>query len=271
MENNAETVKKNNKNLIIIIGIAVVVLVAVVLAIVLGSGKNSSSNTGNENKTTTKPAGVIIDLSHVVDGDYKADIKGDKYTDFFKKEHKFDIVVPKIKIDSAESVNVEIEKLYRKFVNTYNECYNLSKNINIESGNKLACSIKVDYTSSVVGNIISILITKEYSDDLAVYNPEYYTFNFDTETGTLLTYSDLLAKHNYSKEAVAEKIMTAYNEFVKTAGDVTVTEEDRNKTLEAANGDNIAYVTTDGKIGIIYNCYISALSSKPLLPVMTLE
>lgn len=260
--------KRNNVKIIAIVLLIIAIITGVVLFFVLGKNeeKPSVNPNGDTNPVVDNPEVVNLVESGREKFKKEVTIYGDKYTDFFGNEHSFDIDVPYINLEgeNVEKINKEILNLYQGFVDQYNECYTIVPN----QTDKLACTIESHYIYTEVNNIISIVITKKYSDNLGVYNDEYYTFNVEKTTGERYSYDDLLKNKSYTRNDVKAKAVEEITRLA-TSSNFSVTDSGKNKTSNEANDTHPIYLTSDGKLNIVCNGYLDSNSNAlPIIVVL---
>lgn len=207
--------KKNSCSIILFFSIIILILMAVI-ALILTDVITLNDNTIKNNDSSIK-------LDESKDFIYKANYNYDnKYKEYDRKnvekdediiinnygfEIKYksktqslsDLVVPHININTMDAINVnnEIEDLYINYAKEFDEC--------ASDKNEIGCVEILTYYSYNYDNILSLVIVDGISQEKpVVFN--YLTYNFDLETGNLLTYDEVLEKLGYSKDDAILKV-----------------------------------------------------------------
>lgn len=201
--------KKNNNGLIAL----VIVLCLLVLGLggyivydkVLSNKTLEGNNTNSDNQessTVTLKADSAKDW--IYDADYNLPTNKESYygfSDHSRLVKASDLIVPYININSSDATkaNQEIYKLYEQLINTFNE--NLKEEIWFTT---------VEYSSNINNDILSVVIkTTALGTSTPIYG--YYTYNFNTTNGNLLTYEDaykLVGIDSANIDSIAKKQIT---------------------------------------------------------------
>ena len=140
---------------------------------------NNTDNTENEEYVDkyVKNRGYVYDAQYIPEN-----INVETYKTNDGENHSvLEIKVPYINMDcdAGKECNLEIEDIYKGFVNEFKAC----------SDNKNSY-IKSSYETFITSNIISTVITVERGKEENVTN-EYIAYNFDAITGTKLSYDQV--------------------------------------------------------------------------------
>lgn len=189
----------------IIAGIIVVAVVAIIVVLWVDKKENSSTNNTNTNTSTNEVSNTntnsnsnqnpvtketVEDASYVT-VDYK---NAHDTNEFITKGERIKVPVINFSTADATRVNNEIETLYRKYENIIKTSLECEKTNTGEPCGEYSIGYKV-YSND---DVISIVVLMQGSvTDLPV--PEYLVYNFDKNTGNLLTLDDLLNIRNISK------------------------------------------------------------------------
>lgn len=195
---------------------------------------------------------------YVKNADYMyGDLKGKKYkSNIEEKELSIDdIVMPYITLESddAKKANDEIKKLYDELAKKVEE------RLNSKEEEPDIDYILSRYETNVNDNVLSILLTtEEWSGDTGC---EYYTFNFDINTGKRLVFKDVYEKAGFTDDNIDSKVNDALKGMFKNLSDKDFGEgetrkqyEDANyKTYQTAKSDDklVYYLDKNGKLSII--------------------
>ncbi len=252
MENNNET-KSSNKIYLVIIGFLVVVIVAVVAFFLLSKkddGVSDNSNSNSNSSTQSNSNTNVEEKKLVTDADYVISYKNDHKSNEISTEGE-QIKVPTVQFNTpdAEKVNAEIKATYLEFEKSIQESLKCK-----DSDEEIPCGLfSIGYKTYSTDTTISIVVLLQMSAT-APPVPNYLVYNFDKETGKLLTIDDLLTKVGMTKEALIEKTMKdintiAISENYKESGMNQKMDEmrafinkniDLNKT-KITDGDGVAY------------------------------
>ena len=191
--------KKNNNVVISLLIIIIVILIG--LCILFATGI-ISLNFNNNNISENFISKIDINKVWVYDANYKLSTNKESYygyTDHTKLISSSDLIVPYLNIDSEEAMqtNKEIYKLYESLINTFNE------NLKDEIGFTI-----VSYKTYTNKNILSVVITTETAGtDVSIY--DYYTYNFNLETGKLLSYNEVYKIVGLNENNITDKATQA--------------------------------------------------------------
>ena len=195
---------------------------------VLVSEKSESSNTDNqggleesvpdteektdetekdEDKDDLPSVPSTSSKGYVYDAEYEYDVSKTSYTTNYNKTfYVKDIVVPYINIDSpdAKAANSEIKSLFDRAIATY------KNGIQDHTSGVEACSYKYSHK----GNILSVQFVLS-TCGTGVGRPEYYIYNFNTDTGEALTYKNVYMAPGFIDNDVDFYVSLAISKYVK--------------------------------------------------------
>lgn len=251
--------QKNNGGLI--------ALVIVLCLLVLGLGgyifcdKVLNNKKLEDNSTNNSTAVLKADSAKdwVYDADYNLPTNKESYygySDHSKLVKASDLIVPYININSSDATkaNQEIYGLYEQLINTFNE--NLKEEIWFTT---------VEYSSNIKNDVLSVVI-KTTSEGTAEPIYGYYTYNFNTSNGNLLSYEDAYKLVNIDSsniESIAKQKITdvlndiyqgsqndSYNDSLHTSVD---------NYIKSVNDETIKYYfDNNGKLNVVVNVILPA-------------
>ena len=73
--------------------------------------------------------------------------------------------------------------------------------------------IRFDYDYYVNGTVLSVVITSLNGINDIVY-PHYYTYNYDLEKGSLLTYEEVYTALGYTSDSLEERVSEKISEII---------------------------------------------------------
>ena len=256
---------KNNKGIIILLTVIIVILAVLCILFATDTITLNSNITNNKEKTSDNSNKKIkIDESkeYVYDAEYKYDNKyteydrlngnGEKRTiDYYgipveksEKDYLKDLVVPYININSndATKVNTELENLYLKYAKEFDSCIDEAK-----TTTGPGCSQILTYRTYSYNNILSVVVIDSIQAT-STYIFNYHIYNFDLNTGNIISYNDMLSKLGYNKDTILDKMKAS----IKNQMDITYKNNPEGDLSKAChynkdNNGNPLYGTT--------NCY----------------
>ena len=164
----------------------------------------------NEKKDNIYVNKVDSSKEYIYDGEYVGDFSNDSYTtDAGKTYYSKDLKAPYFNIDStdANNVNKEVNETYLNAVRIFNQ------GINDKS-----TYILFNYKKYENDNIISSIVKYEVGD-VGVSNPIYYTYNFDKENGSLISFNKALSISGIKEDEIDSKIRDAIKKEIKNQMD----------------------------------------------------
>lgn len=283
MENNNQS--SSNKIYLVIIGILVVVIIAMAAFFLLSKKDGGESNNSNSNSSSTNQSNSNSNSNtnmneevYVVDADYVVVTYTNKATNEITTAGE-QIKVPTVKFDTedARKVNEEIQTNYKEYEER------IKKTIQCEISDSMEpCGFySIGYKTYETDSTISIVVLMEMGFT-SVPIPDYLVYNFDKNTGKLLTINDLLTKTGMTKEALIEKTMKDisaiatsedYNESgmdqeMGTMRTFVTKNIDLNKT-KITDGDGIAYFFDEtGKLNAVTTLICPNLQDGTLVKIV---
>ena len=249
--------KKNNNGLIalvivlclLVLGLGGYIVYDKVLSNKTLEGNNTNSN-NQDSSTVTLKADSAKDW--VYDADYNLPTNKESYygfSDHSRLVKASDLIVPYININSSDATkaNQEIYKLYEQLINTFNE--NLKEEIWFTT---------VEYSSNINNDILSVVIkTTALGTSTPIYG--YYTYNFNTTNGNLLSYEDAYKLVNIDSsniESIAkQKITEELKDYPQSIYDEALTGSVNNYNTSVNEKTIKYYYDTNGKLNIVVNLY----------------
>ena len=143
----------------------------------------------NEKKDNIYVNKVDSSKEYIYDGEYVGDFSNDSYT------------------TDANNVNKEVNETYLNAVRIFNQ------GINDKS-----TYILFNYKKYENDNIISSIVKYEVGD-VGVSNPIYYTYNFDKENGSLISFNKALSISGIKEDEIDSKIRDAIKKEIKNQMD----------------------------------------------------
>ena len=194
---------------------------------------------------------------YIYDGDYTGDFSKESYTtDSGKTYNSKDLKAPYFNIDSsdANNVNKEVNETYLNAVRIFNQGVNDNSTY-----------IKLDYKKYENDDIISSIFKYEVGD-VGVSNPIYYTYNFNKEDGSLLTFKKAYELSGIKEEQIDSKVKDAIKkEIKKQMGTLDNMDEYINKTYSGYE-DNKKYdlikyiIDSKNKLSVVVDIRVPAES-----------
>lgn len=220
--------------------IAIVLLGALLIT---GCAKEENIKEENTKKETTKE-GVKLDEGKpwVYDADYNLPTEKESYmgyADESKEVKASDLIVPYININTkaAKTANEEIYGIYERLIEVFND--------NAATG---IWFTEVEYETYENDNIISVVIIVT-SAGTGVPMEFYYTYNFDTENGKLLSYDDVYKTLGYTDENIETKVKEAIKSRITkyNIGDNSYIEQSITNYNTSVENKKIAYFIDSNK------------------------
>ena len=226
--------EKNNKGVIILLTVIIVILAVLCILFSTDTISLKSNTTNNKEQASDNSNKTIkIDESkeYVYDAEYKYDNKyteydrangkGEKRTiDYYgipveksEKDYLKDLIVPYININSndATKVNTELENLYLKYAKEFDSCID-----EVTTTTGPGCSQILTYRTYSYNNILSVVVI-DSTQATSPYIFDYHIYNFDLNTGNIISYNDMLSKLGYSKDTILDKM----KDSIKNQMDIT--------------------------------------------------
>ena len=153
-----------------------------------------------------------------------------------------DLVMPYIMLESndAQKANDEIKQLYDELAKKVED------RLNTKEEEPDIDYIISKYETTMNDNVLSILITtEEWSGDSCC---EYYSYNFDINTGKRLLYKDLYEKVGFTNENIDSKVNNVLKNMFADVSDDNFGEDDTREQYEKANYKNYQTVKANGKL-----------------------
>lgn len=181
------------------------------------------------------------------------------YTTYGKYTHYLqDIVLPYININSedARRANEEIEELYNLLISRYREGID----------DELTFIDICDYEYTHYDNVGSVLITYGIGFT-SIVHPVYVAYNFDLDTGELLSFEEIYEKVGITSEEINVKVKQAIENYLisKFATwenfeyDNQYVEVSYSNYLEAVeNNELVYYLTASDEMQIVVDLFIPA-------------
>ena len=215
--------KKNNSGMLvgILIGIVLTLLVVGCLFVtgIIGLKTNATTNNSQSGNSDKKSIKIDNSKDFVYDADYKYDNKYTKYDDSYNEpgdtidyfgisipRGKNDIStlkVPYININSTEvaATNNKLKEIYLKYAMEFDK---YAEESNKKDGGPV-CHQILNYKKYQYNDIVSVLVFYDTQcTSPFVFN--YLVYNFDLNTGKLLSYDDILSKLSLDKNTVLDNL-----------------------------------------------------------------
>ena len=265
-----------NKRNYIYIAISVVCVIAVIVAIFYQVSKNGKNdNSGNEQGTNQNTATEdVIDLEEIKDEfnklfTNKFDNQGyetykikkipgletedtiySAYTIESKQDGKYDINlnIPVFNVngDVAATLNATTQSVFADKANA------------ILTGTDKYTIFNVDYIGYLNENVLSLVIKATLKEGDNAERLIVQTYNYDIETGKIVTLNEVLQANNISVKDVNKKIeetITEANkqaEAVSAAAGQNIYKRDLNNAMYVTDNVQYFFVGLDGEIYIVY-------------------
>ena len=146
------------------------------------------------------------DKDYIYEADYESEFKEESYTtDIGQTYYSKDLKVPYINIDSLDAINANrvIKETFTKAVEAFNQ--------GIEDKTTF---VDLSYDNYENDKIISVIVKYDVRDS-EISNPAYYTYNFDSKTGELITYEDALKIADFEADTIDKKVKEAIGSEIK--------------------------------------------------------
>ena len=162
-----------------------------------------------------------------------------------------DLRAPFININSgsANIVNKSLKKLYSEYV----EIYNKNKGaVGHPEFNILGGSQILTYYSFISHDVLSIVVVhgQQQTD---ILHPEYLVYNFDLETGNLMTYNELLDRLGVDYDVANNRVRDKILELDKEFGGYYVTSNGEKKSLNELSLNMFDESVIDGSVKAYVN------------------
>lgn len=209
-------------------------------------------NSSTETKTTVSKLDDNKDL--VCDAEYKKEVKAESYVAWDITYYSRDIVVPYININStyASESNKEIKTVFDDAIKTFNEGVN----------DKTTYVDKCNYRKYTKDNCLSVILTYGTgATDVVI--PDYYTYNFNLENGTELSYEDVYKICGFTESNIDSKVEEAitremkeklkdYGEYPKGTNFDTYNNQSINNYKKSVEEKTIKYcLSEEGKLNVV--------------------
>ena len=209
--------QSNKKMYCIIAGIIVVAVVAIIVVLLLDKKENSStsntnsstnsnvtSNTNTNTNTNSNSNQNPVTKATVEDASYVAvDYKNAHDTnEFITKGEKIKVPVINFSTADATRANNEIKSLYVSYESKIKSSMECERKGAEEPCGEYSIGYKVYSNNDVVSVVV---LMQSSATDLPV--PEYLVYNFDKNTGSLLTLDNLLDRKSISKKDFIASIL----------------------------------------------------------------
>lgn len=181
-------------------GILLVVLILLIgVMFIIGKKADSSS------KEIVYVAKKDSTKEWVYDADYKKEVDAASYVRNGQELRAIDIKAPYININttSADSTNDNIKFRFNDAIFEYNRGVNGADTY----------LKRFDYDYYVNGTVLSVVITSLNGINDIVY-PHYYTYNYDLEKGSLLTYEEVYTALGYTSDSLEERVSEKISEII---------------------------------------------------------
>lgn len=245
--------------------IFIIAIVLVGIPLITGCTKEEINESKKEKEATKVGIKIDKDKPWVYDADYNLPTEKESYmgyADELKEVKASDLIVPYINIntDDAKKANEEIYEIYKHLIEIFNS--------NAKTGTWFT---EVEYKTYENDNIISIVIITT-SEGTAVPVNNYYTYNFDNENGTLLSYEDVYKALGYTSLNIETKVKeTIKSELNKYGDSNSYVEESIANYNKSITDEKIAYFIDGSKKLNIEVTLSVPFETGSLVKLLTLE
>lgn len=293
---------KSNNIIIIILSVIIVLLVTVIVLMSIEKINFLSNNNDENGILKEEKLSIKIDdsLDYVYDATYVYD---NEYTSYFNVQEEIieidyfglDIRVKRhtlsalkvpyinIKSDDAKKINKQLENLYLDYAKSFDEYAKVAKTIENDPFFGVIHTQILTYFSYQYDNNLSVVVVYD-TQATSPWVLNYHIYNFDLNTGNLLTYDEMLSKLGYEKEQTLLKMETllknkmdelygnhvgdmskACHEIINDNGDFKEIScyDKANELLENSIEDNsiLFFVDNEGNLNVLVNPYYDGVQN----------
>lgn len=239
--------KKTSNIIIVILTLLVLILCGYIIydkTILTKENPTNKTESNGQNKENEKPKSaskINKEKDWIYDAEYQYNIKAESYTTLGNNTYYAkDIVVPYINInsESATKANTEIKKVFDSAIEIYNQ--------GVED--KARFVSQCNYEKQTTSNILSSVLTFGWGA-YDVVNPDYYTYNFNLETGEPISFKDAYKLAGFTSENINDKVKDAITKYLQKILDFTADNYPEGTSFETYNR-------------ISYENYLSSVNNK---------